>query len=121
MGYHVHKDRSTPVKSEMLKAVVEPKNKEEKFAVAIMKDVCLVGHLSKEKTRKYAEIIFYFLQAGNLKLAPWKLLEKQFNQGDGKAMKVLCKLYFSAEDSFIQFLKQKVPKTINIFSYWKLF
>ena len=32
----------------MLKAVVQPKNKEDKFAVAIMKDDCLVRHLSKK-------------------------------------------------------------------------
>ena len=34
----------------MLKAVVEPKNKEDKFDVAIMKDDYLVRHLSKEIT-----------------------------------------------------------------------
>ena len=47
MGYHVYKDRWTPVKGEMLKVVVEPKTKEGKFAVAIIKDDCLVGHLPK--------------------------------------------------------------------------
>ena len=35
MGNHVHKDRWIPVKVEVLKAVVQPKNKEDKFAVAI--------------------------------------------------------------------------------------
>ena len=49
MGYHVYKDRWTPVKSEMLKAVVEPKNKEDKFAVVIMKDDCLVGNAKISK------------------------------------------------------------------------
>ena len=33
MGYHVYKDRWTPVKSEMLKAIVEPKIKEDKFVL----------------------------------------------------------------------------------------
>ena len=56
MGYQVCKDRWTP-------AVVEPKNKEDKFAVAIIKDDCLGGHLPKETTGKFAKIIFYFLQA----------------------------------------------------------
>ena len=37
MGYHEYKDCWTPVKSEMLKAVMEPKNKTDKFAVAVMK------------------------------------------------------------------------------------
>ena len=64
MGYHVYKDRWLPVKSEMLKAVVEPKNKEDKFAVAVMKDDCLVGHLPKEKTGKICKN--YFLLSTSL-------------------------------------------------------
>ena len=57
MGYHVFKDRWTYVKGELLKAVVEPKSKEDKFSVAIMKGDCLVGHLPKEKTGRFAKII----------------------------------------------------------------
>ena len=52
MGYHEYNDCWTPVKIEMLKAVMEPKNKTDKFAVAVMKNDCLVGHLPKEKNRK---------------------------------------------------------------------
>ena len=112
MGYHVYKDRWTPVKSEMLKAVVEPKNKEDKFGVAIMKDDCLVGHLPKEKTGKFAKIIFYFLQACDLNTCSVEITGKAINQGDGKGMKMACKLYFLAEDSFIHILKQQLPKTL---------
>ena len=61
MKYHLYKGRWTPVKSQMLKAIVEPKNKEDKFAAAIMKDDCLVGHLPKEKTERFAKTIFYIL------------------------------------------------------------
>ena len=60
MGYYVYKDRWAPVKGKMLKAVMKPKIKEDKFAVAIMKDDCLVGHLLR-KTGRFAKIIFYFL------------------------------------------------------------
>ena len=95
-----------------VKAVVEPKNKEYKFAVAIMKDDCLVGHLPKEKTGKFAKIIFYFLQAYDLNTFSMKVTRKAINQGDGKGMKVPCKLYFLAEDSFIHILKQQLPKTL---------
>ena len=92
MGYHVYKDRWTPVKDEMLKAVVEPRNKEDKFAIAIMKDDCLVGHRPKEKTGKSAKIIFYFLQACDLNTYSVEFTGKAINQGDGKGMKVPCKL-----------------------------
>ena len=47
MECHVCEDRWTAVKGEMLKTIVEPKNKEEKFAAAIMKNDCLFGHLPK--------------------------------------------------------------------------
>ena len=56
MGYYVYKGRWTPVKGEMIKAVVEPKNKEDRFAVAIMKDDCLVGLQPKEKTGRFAKV-----------------------------------------------------------------
>ena len=60
MGYHVYKDRWTPVKDEMLKAVVEPRNKEDKFAIAIMKDDCLVGHRPKKKLENLQKLFFTF-------------------------------------------------------------
>ena len=82
--HHVHKDRWIPAKDEMLKAVAEPKNKEDKFAVAIMKGDCLVRHLSKENTGRFAKIIFFLLACDTN------------TQGDGKVIKVSCKLYFSA-------------------------
>ena len=55
IGYHVYKDRRTPVKSEMLKEIVESKNREDKFAVAIMKDDCLAGYLAKVRTGKFTK------------------------------------------------------------------
>ena len=70
---------------EMLKAAVEPKSKEDKFAVAIMKDDCLVRHLSKEITGRFAKIIFFFLRACDTN-----------TKRDGKVIRVPCKLYFSA-------------------------
>ena len=60
MGYHIYKDRWAPVTGEMLKAVVEPKNEEDKFCVAIMKDYCLVGHLPKEKTGRFEKLFSTF-------------------------------------------------------------
>ena len=70
MGYHVYKDRWTPVKGEKLKAVVGVKNKEDKFAETIMKDDCLVGHLPIEKTERFAKIIFFVLRACGNHLPP---------------------------------------------------
>ena len=76
IGYHVYKAGWTLVKGEMLKAVIEPKNKEGKFAAAIMKDDFLVENLSKEKTGRFAKLFSIFWEPVTQTLAPWKLLEK---------------------------------------------
>ena len=93
----------------MLKAVVQPKYKEDIFAVAIMNDDCLAGHLSKEKTGIFAKIIFYFVRACDTNTSTLEITGKATNQRDREGMKVSCKLYFSAEDSFIKILKQQLP------------
>ena len=61
MGYHEYKDRWTPAKSEMSKTVMEPRNKTDKFAITVMKNDFLVGHLPKGKTGRFAKMVFYFL------------------------------------------------------------
>ena len=52
------------MKGEMSKVVVEPRNKEDKFAVAIMKDDYLVGNLPKEKPGRFCKN--YFLLSTSL-------------------------------------------------------
>ena len=112
MGYHEYKDCWTPMKSDMLKAVMEPKNKTDKFAVAVMKNDCLVGHLPKEKTGRFAKMIFYFLRACDSNTCSVEIVGKAINQGDGKRMKVPCKLHFAAEDSFINIWKEQLQKSL---------
>lgn len=51
------------MQGEKLKTMIEPKNMEKKFAVAIMKSGCLFVHLPKEKPEKFPKIIFHFLRA----------------------------------------------------------
>ena len=75
MGYHVYKDRWTSVKGEMLKAVVEPKNKEDKFAVSTMKDDCSNIHQNK-KPEHLRKLFYTFYEPVTQTLASWKLLEK---------------------------------------------
>ena len=54
----------------MLKAVVEPKNKEDKLAVAIIKDDCLVGHLPKKKLEVLQKLFSTFHEPVAQTLAP---------------------------------------------------
>ena len=55
MGYNAYKNFWTPVEGEELRAFMEPDNIEGKFAVAIMKKECLVAHLPKGKTGRFAK------------------------------------------------------------------
>ena len=96
----------------MLKPIVQRKNKEEKFAVAIRKNDCLVGRLPKEKTGRFAKIIFYILRACDTNTCSVEITGKAINQVDGKEMKVPCKLTFSAVNSFTNTLKEHILKTL---------
>ena len=82
----------------------------------------IIGYLPKEKTGRFAKIFkfstFYKPLTNTCSL---EIIGEAISQGDGKRMKAPYKLYFSAEDSFINILKQQLPKTIDIFSYLKQF
>ena len=90
---------------------MEPKNKRNKFAVAVMKNEFLVGRLPKRKTGRFANG-FPLPSSLTQTLAPSKLLEKRSIEEMGKGMKVSCKLYFAAEDGFINILKEELPKAL---------
>ena len=49
----------------MLKAITKPKNEEDKFAVVLLKDDYLVGHLSK-KDKPWTICKNYFLPSTSL-------------------------------------------------------
>ena len=53
-----------------------------------MKDDFLVGHLPKEKARRFLKIVFYFLGACDTNTCSLEITGKAINQGDGKEMKV---------------------------------
>ena len=44
-GYHEYKDRWIAVIGEALSCKREPTNREDRFAVAVMKDAIIVGHI----------------------------------------------------------------------------
>ena len=112
MGFHVYKDGWTPLKGETLNAILEPSNIKDKFAVAVIKGDRLVGHLPLEKSGRFAKTIHYFLKTNVLNRCSVEITGKGVNQGDGKGMKVPCKLYFSADDNCINILKEQLPKTL---------
>ena len=52
-GYHDYKDTWTPSPNEMLKAVPEPTNVVDKYAVCVLIGEVIVGHLKKGKTGRF--------------------------------------------------------------------
>lgn len=109
MGYHAYKTLWTPSKDEELEAKMEPNNIDDKFAVALYKAEQLVGHLPKGKTGKNAKTIFFFLRASKDNSCAATITGKTVNEGDGKGMKVPCRLSFTGESKFIDVLKKSLP------------
>ena len=70
----MYKDPWTLEWDKKLKAINKPKNVEDKFAVPIMKNDCLVGHLLKEKTGKIAKIVFISYTSVIVTSVRWKSL-----------------------------------------------
>ena len=62
MDIHEYKNIWTPAENETLNTRMEPENKIDKFAVAVVGGRGeVVGHLMKGKTGRFAKTVFYFL------------------------------------------------------------
>ena len=67
----------------------------DKYAVAVKRsDESIVGHLPLGKSGKFANTIFYFLQANKKHSCVIKVLRKARNGSDGLGMKIPCPYYF---------------------------
>ena len=60
-GYQVYKRVWTPISNEVLQTRREPENPTDKYAVYVLKDGKVVGHLKKGSNGRFAKIIVYFL------------------------------------------------------------
>ena len=89
-GYHTYTNVWTPVLGETLSARQEPENEMNKYAVAATKDARVVGHLKKWKTGRYAQTVFYFLQANPLNTANITVTGKRLYFGDGQGLYIPC-------------------------------
>ena len=64
-GYHAYMNIWEPTIGEVLKALLEPENEFDKFAVAVEKSGAVVGHLAKGKSGPFAKTISFFLRANH--------------------------------------------------------
>ena len=111
MGCHEYKNVWAPVENEKLDIRMEPGNKKDKFAVAVIGgSEAVVGHLMKGKTGRFAKTIFYFLRESQYNRCNVRVTGKAVNQGDGKGMKIPCMLTFKGQSEFVDVLIQELKK-----------
>ena len=62
-GYHIYKTVWVPSLGGSLVGEMEPTNEQDCHAVCVSQDGCVVGHLEKGTSEKFAQTIFFFLRA----------------------------------------------------------
>lgn len=114
MGYHVYKNTWTPFVGEALDVAMQPDNKMDKYAVAIFQERKnkVIGHLPLGKSGKFAKTIFYFLKADKENKCKVVVTGKVVNKNDGLGMKVPSRLIFTAEEKYINILKERLAKML---------
>ena len=111
MDFHEYRTIWTPHENEVLVTRIEPTNKKDKFAIAVIgvKD-SVVGHLMKDKGGRFAKTIFYFLRASEYHGCRVCVTGQAINQGDNKGMKIPCTLMFKGKLEFVDILSQELKK-----------
>ena len=112
MGYHDYKNYWKPEIGQQLETEMQPKNPMDMFAVCVCREGKVVGHLMKGVTGRYAKTIFYFLQADRNHQCHVEIIGRAVNKGDGKGMKVPCKLHIVGRQNFIKLLEKELTKNL---------
>ena len=88
-GYHVYKRVWTPISNEVLQTRKEPENPTDKYAVCVLKDGKVVGHLKKGSNGRSAKAIFYFLRSDTYAKCCIKITGRLELEGQGRYIDVL--------------------------------
>ena len=91
------------------KTRLETENENDKYAVAVIKNSVVVGHLAKGKTVRFAKTISFFLRASNDNSCKVEVTGKRVNLGDGHGLQIPCNLYFTGHVNFINMSKEILP------------
>ena len=97
-----------PILGEVLHCRTEPENPVDKYAVAVLKNKNIVGHLPIGKSGRFAKTIFYFLRADSLNIATVKVEGKRQNYGDGEGLQIPCSIQFKGETKSVEILKKQL-------------
>ena len=93
---------------------MQPSNIKDKYVVAIFQGGRnkVIGHLPLGKSGKFAKTIFYFLKEAKENRCQIIVLGKVVNKNDGLGMKVPSRLILTAEEKYIEILKERLPKLL---------
>ena len=108
-GYHAYMTIWEPKNGEFLETRLESENELDKYAVAVIKNSVVVGHLAKGKTGRFAKTISFFLRASNDNSCKVEVTGKRVNLGDGYGLQIPCNLHFTGHVNFINKLKEVLP------------
>jgi len=97
-GFHIYKDRWTPVREEMLVCQREIGNAQDPFAVKVTKSGNIIGHLPK----KISSTCLLFLRRGGMLTCkitnPNKQYSRDLEQGD---LEIPCLVIFQGEQEML--------------------
>ena len=96
-GYHLYKRMWTPIHNEVLQTRREPENPTDKYAVCVLKDGKVVGHLQKDSNGNN----FYFLRSDTFAKCCIKITGKPATLADGEGMLVPCMLELEGQGRYI--------------------
>jgi len=100
-GHHVYQSRWTPYIGECLVIKREPDNVHDKFAVAVIYEGDVVGHLPREIRKN----VSYFLNhPGNVGFCEIK--GQRCNRGGGLGIEIPCQYKFYGRSLFIERLRE---------------
>ena len=107
-GYHAYRGLWTPIVNEILQTQRQPDNPTDKYAVCVLKDAKVVGHLKKACNGRFVKTIFYFLRSDAYAKCSLRILDKPVNLGDNEGLQVPCVLQFEGQSRFIDTLKRNL-------------
>ena len=107
-GYHAYKDSWPTVVGQHLETRPEDDNPVDRFAVAVLIEDKIVGHLPKGKLGRYAKTISYFLKARGRNSCTVIVTGNAVNLGDKMGMQVPCQLLFNGAEDHIRILQQEL-------------
>ena len=83
----------------------QPDNVVDKYAVCVLKNNGIIGHLPKGTNGKFAKTLFYFLRSDKYGSCFLFIKDKAINLGDGDGMLVPCTLFFKVSSNFMTFCR----------------